>query len=69
MLIPETALVDGAVWAVQDGSAHRRPVETGVFGNSMVEVREGLAGDERVIDQPPAGLADGAAVRIRNGKP
>jgi RND family efflux transporter MFP subunit len=65
LLIPPAALLGGSVWTVADGVAHRRPVETGVYGDRFVEVRSGLSGDETIILEPSAKLADGDPVRIK----
>jgi RND family efflux transporter MFP subunit len=66
ILVPPDALKAGAVWAVVDGLAHRVPVVTGVYGDNSVEIRDGLTGDELLILNPPADLAEGDAVRPRN---
>jgi RND family efflux transporter MFP subunit len=66
VLVPPDALKAGAIWAVVDGLAHRIPVKTGVYGDNSVEIREGLKGDEILILNPPADLAEGDAVRLRN---
>jgi hypothetical protein len=41
-------------------------VKTGVYGDDSVEILEGLKGDEILILNPPADLAEGDAVRLRN---
>lgn len=64
ILVPPAALLGGAVWIVNDGVAHRKPVETGVYGDQFVEVRSGLSGDETIILEPSAKLADGDPVRV-----
>jgi RND family efflux transporter MFP subunit len=66
ILVPPEALKAAAVWAVADGIAHRLPVKTGVYGDDSVEILEGLKGDEILILNPPADLAEGDAVRLRN---
>jgi RND family efflux transporter MFP subunit len=63
--VPPETLLGGAVWTVEDGIARRRPVTTGVYGDKLVEIRGGLSGDETIIRDPPATLADGDAVRIK----
>ncbi len=69
LLIPETALSDRAVWLVEDGLARRRAVRVGVYGEGMVEIREGLSDGEVVILDPPEGLEDGAAVLVKGSRP
>lgn len=63
LLIPATALVDGKVYAVEDGRAVPRPVRTGIRGRNRVEVVDGLTPSDRVIATPPAGLKTGERVR------
>ncbi|QJE74848.1 efflux RND transporter periplasmic adaptor subunit [Aerophototrophica crusticola] len=66
LLVPDTALVSGGegqvVFVVEGGAARSRPVDVGVVGEKA-EIRGGLREGETVITNPPAGLADGAAVR------
>lgn len=66
LLVPPDALKAGAVWEVVDGTAHRLPVTTGVYGDNYVEIRAGLKGDETLILNAPADLAEGDPVRLRN---
>jgi len=66
ILIPPDALKAGAVWIVNDGIAHKVDVATGVYGDDAVEIRTGLKGDETLILNPPADLAEGDSVRLRN---
>ena len=40
-----------------------RPIITGVIGPDKVEVRGGLSTSDRIIVNPPAGLAEGDRVR------
>ena len=66
LLVPESALArPDTVFVVgaQDIVA-RKPVETGVFGEGMVEIRAGLDAKQRVVVDPPDALADGDTVRI-----
>jgi RND family efflux transporter MFP subunit len=67
ILVPPAALREGVVWVVEDGVARRRAVEIGVFGDDQVEILSGLDGDEILIVDPPNRLADGDAVRPRQG--
>jgi RND family efflux transporter MFP subunit len=69
MALPVTSVQYGdngaAVIVVSAGDVARRtPVQTGVSVGGWVEIVAGLRGDERVVSAPPAGLADGAALRI-----
>ena len=65
ILVPAAAVKDGAVFVVLNGKAVRRPVKTGMTMSNGVRVTGGLIGGEDVIVSPPAGLADGAAVKAK----
>ena len=66
--VPSAAVVrDGnsaRVWVVENAKVAARSVELGREANNHVEVRSGLNGGETVVVQPPAGLAEGARVRV-----
>ncbi|MGE0659481.1 MAG: efflux RND transporter periplasmic adaptor subunit [Reyranellaceae bacterium] len=64
LLVPIDALVDGSVFVVNDGSVERRKIRIGIRGRDRVEVLAGLGAGDRVALNPPAGLADGARVRV-----
>jgi multidrug efflux pump subunit AcrA (membrane-fusion protein) len=53
------------VFAVENGTARRRVVQTGRAAEGRIEIVSGLREGEQVITQPPPALADGAAVRVR----
>jgi RND family efflux transporter MFP subunit len=65
--VPAAAVVgEGAaarVWVVDGNRVSGRAVEVGRATGDRVEIRGGLAGGERVVVGPPAGLAEGAKVR------
>lgn len=63
LLVPSSAVVDGAVWTIEGGHAARHPVEAGVVGARQTEIRSGIAGSEQLIVAPPAGI--GAGDRFR----
>lgn len=65
VLVPGAAVRDGHVFVVEDGTARRRAVVVGVQAPRLTEIRSGLAAGATVIVNPPAGLADGAHVRVR----
>lgn len=67
MLVPATAVVDGRVWVVEADQVQTKPVSVGIKGRTKVQVLDGLSGQERVVRDPPAGLAAGDKVRL-NGK-
>ncbi|WP_270935054.1 efflux RND transporter periplasmic adaptor subunit [Falsiroseomonas oryzae] len=62
---PPGSVRQGVVWVVEKEIAHRREVEIGVQGPRATEIRRGLAAGEAVILDPPAGLRNGQAVRLR----
>jgi len=63
--MPKAALVGAdRVWIVADGKAKLLTVAAGAQDGARVEIKDGLSGDETVIVSPPAGLKDGAAVRV-----
>src|SRR5262249_37390057 len=69
VLVPKGAVVRDAngtrVWLVENDRAQSRTVEAGLERGDRVEIRSGLSGGESVILDPPAGLKDGARVRVR----
>jgi RND family efflux transporter MFP subunit len=67
LLVPESALVDGgAVFVLEEGpSVGRRAVEVGVYTDGKLEIRDGISTEDRVIADPPEGLADGDTVKPR----
>ena len=67
LLVPTTALRDGHLFVMAGDRALRRPVELGVQGPRLSEVRAKLGEGEMVIVDPPAGLEDGRRVRVDQG--
>ncbi|MDX2267357.1 MAG: efflux RND transporter periplasmic adaptor subunit [Bryobacter sp.] len=63
---PAAAVRDGVVFAVVNGKAVRRPVETGPTSSLGVRVEKGLIGGEELVLNPPAELKDGAKVKVVN---
>lgn len=64
LLAPARALSAGRVFALRDGRAEARTVTVGVAGSERVEILSGAEAGERVVLDPPAGLRDGARVRV-----
>ncbi len=66
VLAPEAAVVQTAsgasVWVVENGRVRRVTVDVGGSRGGRVEIRQGLAGGESLVLQPPAELADGVRV-------
>ena len=65
LLVPADAVTDGRVWVVVEGRATARKVTVGIKGGQRFEITSGLAETDTVIVAPPAGLTDGAKVRVR----
>ena len=65
VLIPPMALRGDHVFMVQGEVARRRQVTVGVQGPRAVEIRQGIAAGDVVVLDPPQGLKDGQALRIR----
>lgn len=63
LLVPASAVKDGAVFVVLDGKALRRVVKTGAVSPRGIRIEQGLIGGEDVIVSPPPGLKDGDKVR------
>jgi RND family efflux transporter MFP subunit len=70
VLVPGAAIGQGKggaqVWVVQDGRVTARAVDVGAARGDQVEIRKGLDGGESVVLGAPAGLKDGARVRVRS---
>jgi RND family efflux transporter MFP subunit len=65
VLIPPVALRGDHVFMVQGEVARRRQVTVGVQGPRAVEIRQGIAAGDVVVLDPPQGLKDGQALRLR----
>ena len=70
LLIPIGAVVDGKVWLVEGGRLVRRPVTLGAGAGTdqgLVEVREGLAPEDRIVTDPGEHLREGRRARLSGG--
>ena len=69
--VPEGAIVRRGqltgVFAVERDTAHLRWIRPGARSEALVEVLAGLSPEDAVVLAPPAGLEDGAAVRVTGG--
>ena len=65
VLIPPAALRGDHVFVVQGEVARRRQVTVGVQGPRAVEIRQGIAAGDVVVLDPPQGLRDGQALRLK----
>ncbi|HEY0839493.1 MAG TPA: efflux RND transporter periplasmic adaptor subunit, partial [Vulgatibacter sp.] len=68
LFLPAQALArDGGkkfVWVVQSGTAQKKAVEAETLSPGVVRVTSGLSGDEQVVSDGAAKLADGAQVQV-----
>jgi len=68
VLVPQGAVVGegtaARVWVVEQGRLAAREVQPGPQRGEQVEIVRGLAGGETVVVRPPAGLREGARVRV-----
>jgi HlyD family secretion protein len=64
VVVPSSALQNGAVFVVLDGHARKRPVSTGGTSSKGVVIDSGLVGGEDLIVGPPADLKDGQKVQV-----
>jgi membrane fusion protein (multidrug efflux system) len=66
--LPRSALLDAdgeqSVFVIVNGKAEQRHIRTGLTNSGMVEVLEGLKGDEQVVVVGQAGLKTGTAVKV-----
>lgn len=65
LLIPNSTLRDGHVFAVQDGKLRRTPVKTGLRGFEETEVTEGIGLNDNLVTAPAQELQDGMQVTAR----
>jgi RND family efflux transporter MFP subunit len=65
VLVSTRAVSDAHVWVAAGGQARRRAVTLGVRGADRTEILSGLRAGEMAILDPPAGLRDGARIRLR----
>src|SRR5215472_6633050 len=63
VIVPASAVREGAVFVILEGKAVRRPVKTGATSAQGVRIDQGLIGGEDLIVNPPSGLKDGERVR------
>jgi HlyD family secretion protein len=66
ILVPKTAVVDGAVFVVKEGAVTRVSFEAGGEQGGNLIVKKGLAGGEEVVLDPAARkLKDGQKIRLK----
>lgn len=64
LLVPNEAIVGGAVFSVVNGRIVRRPVETGIRGTRLTEMRSGIAEGDRIAVPASAAWRGGERVRV-----
>ena len=62
-----TANAEQFVFVVEDGSAVKTVIKTGLAGNGMTEVTEGLSAGVEIVTLGQQYLSDGDLVRIVEG--
>ncbi len=65
LVVPAAAILDGNVFLVVDGKAHKRSVTTGGTTAQGVVVKSGLIGGEDLVLNPPPDLKDGQNVAAK----
>jgi len=67
--VPKDAVItrDGkpAVFEIEGNRAHAMPITTGAELHGQLIVKQGLAGGETIVNNPPQKLKDGDAVRVK----
>jgi len=63
VIVPASAVREGAVFVLLDGKAIRRTVKTGATSGQGIRIEQGLNGGEDLILSPPSDLKDGDKVR------
>lgn len=67
LLAPAAAVIDGAVFALEDGRLRRVPVRIGIAGADYVELADGAAEGMRVVSPASEDLRDGMRARAAPG--
>ena len=65
IVVPTSALRDGAVFVTLGGKAVRRPVRAGPAASQGTRIDDGLVGGEDLIVNPPPELKDGDKVAVK----
>ena len=72
VVIPSEAILTSGenqyVFVIEDNTAHRIPVVTGLTGNGITEIVSGLNPGQQLVTVGQAYLADGDAVRVVSGE-
>lgn len=65
LIVPRSALYNGALFVIENGKSHRRAVEIGFKSLSAVEILNGVKAGEQVAVSNLDSLADGTRVTIK----
>ena len=70
LVIPQGAVIEeddqASVYVVAEGAVSRRTIEVGIKSGDLVEVVDGLAGDEEIVVTGQSSLRDGSKVLASN---
>lgn len=69
LLVPAEAIVDGALYSVENGRVVKKPVTLGVRGNRFVEILSGLNEKESFISPIPSAIRPGLRVSSSVAQP
>lgn len=67
LLVPRSAVKDGALWVVRDGKLARQLVTTGIKAKDQIEILDGLRADDRVAIAPDVTWQDNMVVEPVTG--
>lgn len=65
VLVPSSAVRDGAVWVVKNGAVRKVPVDVGTVGLNDTEILRGVGTGDAVVAVPSASLKDGDSVWVK----
>lgn len=65
LLVPSSAVGNGAVWVLRDGRLAHVPVSAGVASATQTEIRGGLAADDPIVVHPDDSLREGRRARAK----
>ncbi|MBX9759704.1 MAG: efflux RND transporter periplasmic adaptor subunit [Beijerinckiaceae bacterium] len=66
LLLPAEAILQNAVFTVENGRLRRTKVETGLRGSRMIEITGGVSEGARVVSPATTQMRDGQRVRVEN---
>lgn len=69
VLVPSNAIVNNAVFVIENGRARRRKVESGIRGSALVEIVDGVTEGVVIASPATANIKDGSRVRPQMATP